>query len=280
MKWKSLIATSLLILVPFANAEEEPKKVFVKLEEAEKQAALQTIVLHFKKESVEVDLFGAIHIADKTYYEELNQRFKEYDVVLFELVGGEAYGNGKGLPKERDDKRADDPMLDMIRASFNGMAKQMKMSMQVEEIDYGAKNFLHADITTEQFAEIQKDFGSDMMMFALAETAQLMKSGQDNQLGNVLGAMLSGNPNYLKLQYGKLLATMGGDVSDEANKTIILGKRNDAALKVLDAQLEKKQLKIAIFYGAAHLEGLEENIVKRGFVKEKEEWLTAWEIEK
>ena len=36
-----------------------------------------------------VDLVGAVHIADKRYYRDLNRRFKKYDAVLYELVAPE-----------------------------------------------------------------------------------------------------------------------------------------------------------------------------------------------
>ena len=33
-----------------------------------------------------VDLIGAVHIGDTAYYSQLNEQFKQYDVVLYELV--------------------------------------------------------------------------------------------------------------------------------------------------------------------------------------------------
>ena len=35
---------------------------------------------------VEVDLIGAVHIGDIAYYQQLNERFKQYDALLYELV--------------------------------------------------------------------------------------------------------------------------------------------------------------------------------------------------
>lgn len=33
-----------------------------------------------------VDLYSMVHVADKTYYEELENRFSDYDYVLVELI--------------------------------------------------------------------------------------------------------------------------------------------------------------------------------------------------
>ena len=39
--------------------------------------------------AVQVDLIGAVHIADVAYYNQLNERFKQYDALLYELVAPE-----------------------------------------------------------------------------------------------------------------------------------------------------------------------------------------------
>src|SRR5215471_9734721 len=53
-------------------------------------AALETAIVHYVpadgKGGVSVDLIGAVHVGDRSYYEKLNKQFKTYDVVLYELV--------------------------------------------------------------------------------------------------------------------------------------------------------------------------------------------------
>ena len=60
----------------------------------------------------------------------------------------------------------------------------------------------------------------------------------------------------------------------------ILGDRNLAALRVLKASLKDPQLRrLSIFYGAAHMAGIERAIVSDfGFKKVGERWLDAWII--
>ncbi|HSJ02427.1 MAG TPA: hypothetical protein VK956_08245, partial [Verrucomicrobium sp.] len=73
------------VSVPVSTTQTD----FVRFVEDDTGARLQTgIATYRNKEGVTVDLVGAIHIADATYFEELNEAFKGYDAVLYEMVGG------------------------------------------------------------------------------------------------------------------------------------------------------------------------------------------------
>ena len=60
------------------------------------QLAIVTYAPRDNPDNLSVDLVGAVHIADRSYYEALNARFQEYDALLYELVVQE----GAPLPKE------------------------------------------------------------------------------------------------------------------------------------------------------------------------------------
>ena len=60
----------------------------------------------------------------------------------------------------------------------------------------------------------------------------------------------------------------------------LLGDRNEAALSALRDVLEQGHVRtISLFYGAAHMAGLERFITgELGFELEERLWLAAWEI--
>ena len=66
-------------------AAEAPE--FIRVEENETATQLQTAVVRYTKGDATVELVGAVHIADKKYYDGLNTRFTGYDAVLFEGIG-------------------------------------------------------------------------------------------------------------------------------------------------------------------------------------------------
>ena len=60
----------------------------------------------------------------------------------------------------------------------------------------------------------------------------------------------------------------------------ILGDRNEVALRVLNEALQNPDMqRISIFYGAAHMPGIERAAVSEmGFSRKSERWLSAWVI--
>ena len=60
---------------------------------------------------------------------------------------------------------------------------------------------------------------------------------------------------------------------------MLLTDRNEAALNVLADELKAGKKHLAIFYGAAHLRGMERDLVRKmKFKPQGEEWITAWDI--
>src|SRR5262245_54101160 len=49
-----------------------------------------------------VDLVGAVHVADKDYYDKMNHQLEEYDVVLYELVAPPGTRIPKGGKRDSD----------------------------------------------------------------------------------------------------------------------------------------------------------------------------------
>src|SRR5687767_12127019 len=45
-----------------------------------------SIVRYANDEGDTVDLIGAVHVGDRAYYDLLNERFKNYDALLYEMV--------------------------------------------------------------------------------------------------------------------------------------------------------------------------------------------------
>ena len=82
--------------------------------------------------------------------------------------------------------------------------------------------------------------------------------------------------------FGVLLGRSGGlSLSPEVESQLtILGDRNLAAIRTLKKALEQSADKIiTIFFGAAHMPGLERALITDlGFEEEEKRWITAWEV--
>lgn len=64
-----------------------------------------------------------------------------------------------------------------------------------------------------------------------------------------------------------------------AGMEVIIGARNEQAMKIVAEQLAKGRRTIGVFYGAGHMPDLERRLLERGFQRRSIDWLTAWTVE-
>lgn len=271
---------SLVLILPLsAEKAEEQATDFIRVSEDEKSSRLQTAVTRYQGPKGQiVDLIGAVHIGDKKYYTALNESFKKYEVLLFELVGGENLVDGK-FPEGGDDAD-DDLQFKVLRSMTNGMSRYLKLSNQMEHIDYSPKNFVHADMTLKQFEKKQKERGESVFGFALAAAQAAENGGQQPNVARLLASLLAGNPDGIKREMMKTLGLGDDRIAGLAGNNVIISDRNVKCLKVLRKQVKKGRSNIGIFYGAAHFPDMEKRLLEKGYRKTGQEWMTAWDVPK
>lgn len=265
MKRILAFAAALVLSLTASRAEDSG---FIRVDEDATAARLQTAVTRYEKDGATVDLIGAVHIGDRAYYQALNKRFEGYEVLLFEMIGGE---NINGNP---DPEGAKQP--NPLRIVYDKAAKMLKLTGQIDHIDYSAKNFLHADLTVAEFTQKQADRGESLFAFMLnaQETAT-----QPNPFRVVLAA-IAGRADLLKLALIHTLGDAEDQITSLAGESVIISDRNVRCLEVLDREMAAGRKKIGIFYGAAHFPDMEKRLLNRGFVRSHHEWLTAWNVMK
>lgn len=287
MSIKSLAFLPILTLS--LHAEEpltEAKREYIRVEEDDKAARLQTSIVTMEKDGKTVDLIGAIHIADKAYYSKLNERFTQYDRLLFEMVGGEKLQQTekddapKSIDAETETEKKEEPNnLSGLKDIYSMVAKFLQLSGQSETIDYKAKNFVHADLTLKEFNQKQKERNESLLGLALKANTQDTKAKQPDP-ARLMAAMLSGNSNRMKLELIHTLGQGDDQISMFAGDTVIVTDRNAKCLEVMAQQLAAGHKKLGIFYGSAHFPDMEKTLMEQGWKRSEEEWLTAWEIPK
>lgn len=226
-----------------------------------------------------VDLVGAVHIGDRAYYRLLNQRFRGYDRVLYELVAPE----GTVVPKGRGTSNSNP-----LGALQNGMKSMLEVEHQLERIDYTQRNFVHADLSPEEFLEAMSDRDDSflkmyfrMLGAALAQQSQQSTTGQSSDL-DFLSALLSDDrPRQLKIamakQFENVESLMVG-FSGAGGSTLITD-RNQRALDVLEKEWSAGEDQIAIFYGAGHMSEMHKQMAEQMDMQPVHvEWIDAWDL--
>lgn len=256
---------------------------FVRFEESSPTSKLRTATITYADgKGLEVDLIGAIHIADKSYYDQLNKAFKHYDDLLYEMVGGNREGPLQA--GDLDAGKGGNP----IRSLQVMMQKTLDLDYQLSGIDYTAKNFVHADMDATTFKTMQDDRNEGllaMMLQSYKAQFKMMKAGKapaTMNIADVIKILLSGDSsNGLKLVLGRQFDEIEYLISamEPEGGSVILTERNKVALKVLEQRIQKGSKKIGIFYGAAHLPDMEQRLINQfGLTKGKTVWLDAWTV--
>ena len=225
-----------------------------------------------------VDLIGAVHVGSKEYYKELNKRFKSYDAMLYELVADPS--------ANKPNKRAERGGINPVGALQTGMKDFLNLKFQLDEVDYSPSNFVHADISGEDFVEDMKQRGDSFLglfarMMGAGLAAQNSKKGEAQQ-SEMLLAMLSKDTMKLRRvmadQFESMDSQMAG-MADKDGKSTLLTERNTKAFQVMEKEMKGGKKKLAIFYGAGHLLDMHERLLRDyKATQTKLEWLDAWPL--
>ncbi len=239
-----------------------------------------------------VRLVGAVHIGDKAYYETLQARLDASDLVLFEGVGKDA-GDFKRAPAQRKDDHL-----------YTKMADALGLVTQFEGIDYRRDHFVNADLTADAMAALldgEIAAGGPAAEAAQAAKAQMrtltktLQGGGEGLTGMAMNFMIGMIERSPKMRATVLLGFVGMD-PDPAKSgfermggkggarmaKLILDDRNEAALAALEPELGEgtPDRVVSVFYGAAHLPGIEDALVRRhGYVPARTEWVPAMSVE-
>jgi hypothetical protein len=251
---------------------------FIRVKETDDSAKLQTALLGYEKDGVHVDLIGAIHLADKGYYRFLNKRFETYGVLLFEMVGGEKLGGGN-KPEDAVEAKEENKLAG-LRMLYGSMEKTLGLVGQGSEIDYFAKNFVHADLTMKEFEAMQKERGESLLGFMIRAGIAADKPEKEPSSINMMRGLLTGRSDLVKLEMMHTMADGGEQINKLAGENVIITDRNAKCMEVLDREIAKGEKKIGIFYGAAHFPDMEKRMLERGFKRVRYQWLTAWNVAK
>lgn len=262
------------------NMQPLPQPQSIRVMEDDVAARLETSIATWEKDGVRVDLIGAIHIADQSYYEILNRTFPQYDSLLFEMVGGEKQNHGATPADTTSDASAQG--LSGLRNIYAMVSRFLGLSGQAESIDYTAKNFVHADLTMEEFEEKQKQRSESLLGFALKAGVHgnSTETARQPDANRLMAAMLTGNRNMMKLELIHTLGQGDDQISMFAGDTVIITDRNAKCLRVMEEQIAQGKKNLGIFYGSAHFPDMEKSLRSRGWKRTNERWLTAWNIQK
>jgi len=263
-----------------AFAETQTEFIRVDLADDKQPRALQMSINTYVPEDagrlLTVDLIGAIHIGDPGYYAELNERFRSYDVLLYELVAPP-----DAAPSNQLDKRKG-----ILSTTQVGMTKLLDLSFQLDEINYDQANFVHADLSPKELRESMQEKGESLYVYFWRIFFASINEYAKDPLGlrdiELMSAMISSDQDdSLKTLIAYEMTNMDQvqDILGEDSESTIIGARNQRAIDVLLSEIEGGAKRIGIFYGVAHMPDMEERLYDQlSFMHQETKWVDAWQL--
>jgi len=238
------------------------------------------IAAYTRDDGAAVELVAAVHIGDAEYYRKLEERFAGYDSLLYEMI------KPADVEVRRGEKSAG--MLSFLQ---RGLKDVLHLEFQLDAVDYGKKNFVHADLDPETFFRLQAERGESILSLFLDLLLEDMKrqargdARERVTLIELVAAFSSEDgPRKLKLLFARELEDMEktlAGIGRSGEGSVLLEERNKAAIRVLEKSLAQGKKKIGIFYGGAHMADMEKRLIDDlGFHRARVEWVTAWDIKK
>ena len=274
------VAIGLLALLAATAIFAESSTTFARIAEDDQnratalQLAVVTYVPRDEHLGLSVDLVGAIHIGDPAYYEQLNELFETYDVLLYELVAPEG-----AIVSQRVAERKG-----LLSTTQVGLTKLLDLSFQLDKINYDRANFVHADLSPTELKQSMEDRGESLyvyfwrLFYASVDTYAKDPLGW-NDMQKISNVLSTGQDDSLKTLIAYEMTDMDQiqDVLGEDSGSAIIGARNQRAIDVLQREIAAGAKRIGIFYGVAHMPDLEERLLDQvGLVYEETSWVDAW----
>jgi hypothetical protein len=280
---------------PLAAAEIAAGVEFLRLsrDEADAPVSLDTSIVSYeetpeaarragRREPLRVDLVAAVHIGSRQYYETLNRLFADYDSVLYELVAP---------PNARVPKPGRRP-AGVLGSAQQGLTSLLGLEFQLERVDYARPNFVHADLSPREFdAAMARRGESWWTIFGKLMSEGMARADRGEPppgggigLGEMVGILFGSGPER-QLKLRRLMAEQFSDMEvltgafgGEEGSTLITD-RNAAAIDVLRDRVGRGDRRVAIFYGAAHMDDFDRRL-REDFAAQPREtvWLEAWDL--
>jgi len=225
-------------------------------------------------QGVLVHLVAAIHIAETSYYQALNQHFRDFDAVLYEMV------KPRDMPPPPPGFAGDSSVARLQRF----LKDVLELDYQLDVIDYRPGNFIHADLDAQTFERLQQQRGESFASLLLQNLLRALSEPQaqaDPGVEDLLDLLT--RPD-MERQIKLVLARQLSDIErvsaglDGPNGSVILTERNKAAVATLESAMKQGHRNIAIFYGAAHMPDMAKRLEELGFHPVKTDWRMAWDL--
>jgi len=228
-------------------------------------------------------LMAVSHIGESNYFASLQSALNQQELVLFEGVGGEAMKKKSRQSKKTSSPEASEeaPQSSSLQST---MAESLGLAFQLEAIDYDRPHFQNSDMSLSRLqAVLMKSIedsaseGTDSGGANVEFLALMQAMDGSSWMGTILhmGVRLLGSSPKLQAMTRLLMIEILGQLEGDMSRMqglpssmqeliqVLIRERNKLVLQDLTRILQRPHppQSIAVFYGAAHMDDMEQRLV-------------------
>ncbi len=215
----------------------------------------------------DVWLVGVVHIGEKQYYADLVKLLDDQGVVLFEGVKPSA----KAPERPAEDK----PQTPIYKA----LSDALQLEFQSTQIKTDKPNWVNSDLSWDDLDQLNKEKNAGKPS-SFDQIKQVLdpSSSMGKMLVSLLQTATPGMKEGIKMILVKNVASGKGQTMDKATQEIIIDARNKSVMDTFAKTLKSDSApkSVGIFWGAAHMPGLEKDLATQyGYKAGERKWFQA-----
>ena len=172
--------------------------------------------------------------------------------------------------------------MNPIAAMQVGMQSALGLEFQLDHIDYTKDNFVHADMSPEEFSESMEKNDESVMKIMLKAVGQSMSRPSSMNNMDMLSILLAKDKTVkMRQMFAEQMQDMeGGMAIFEGNDgSTIINHRNTKCMDIMRREMNDGKKHMAIFYGAGHLPDMQRILTSEFKMKRGgQRWLKAWDL--
>jgi hypothetical protein len=229
-----------------------------------------TPIVQYRKKGLAITCIGAIHLGNKEYYERLQKELDKFSFGFFE--GIKPLTDEKNIPPEK-------------RQYLDGMQKLGEVYRRFADYtgivtQHGLKypdTWKNPDMTLDEFitAASNKTLKKICGLGEGLDKLEKLHESNPEELAAVINGVVRCFYSFPILSAFVSFLTYG-----PLDQKVILKQRNQMLFDAIDLKLNYSGVdELGIIYGAGHLKGIDNYLRHKGFKREGELWIPAWNLE-
>lgn len=244
---------------------------------------LQTKIITLKKDDKTFVLTAMVHVGDKRFYREIESILDKNQLVLYEAFGVTTNDDFSkwSIPSKR--YHAQPERYTSYSNYFYEVSRILGLEIQLEQLQTDKPFWRPSDISQKQFNLFFKKRSFEDFIQNLNETPNKEEIKKSAEITYLLNLVTEHPYNEILKKY--VLMKLANDIIVNKNiklntylKVVLIDRNNQVLEDIFECLQNKELKKIGVCFGAFHLKGIVNKLLKEGFIFQEEIWITVWDL--